>query len=66
MSSLTKVNKLKISSMAICEIKSLLLMDDIGVGENRSRVVNFMPVMVVQVIPELVVVVENINKLLRR
>ena len=64
MSSLTKVNKLKMSSMAICEIKSLFLMGDAGVGDNRRRVVNFRTVMVVLVIPKVMVVVGNINKLL--
>ena len=66
MSCLIKVNKLKMSSMAISEIKSLLLMGDAGFGDNRRRVVNVIPVMVVQVIPKLMVGVENINKLLRR
>ena len=64
MSSLAKVYKLRIISMAICEIKSLSLMDDTGVGDNRRRVVNFRTVMVVLVIPKVMVVVGNINKLL--
>ena len=64
MSSLAKVYMLEITSMAICEIKSLSLIDDTGFGDNSRRVVNFRTVMVVLVIPNLVVVVENINKLL--
>ena len=55
---------LEIRSMAICEIKSLSLIDATGFGDNRRRVVNFRTVMVVIVIPNLVLVVENINKLL--
>ena len=64
MSSLAKLYKLRIISMAICEIKSLSLMDDTGIGDNRRRVVNFRTVMVVLVIPKVMVVVGNINKLL--
>ena len=64
MSSLAKVYMLKIRSMAICEIKTLSSMDDTGVGDNSRRVVNFRTVMVVLVIPKVMVVVGNINKLL--